>query len=186
MKKIIILSLLAVFSATSLCYGDIHGAGKRMHIIDYFDEQGIIDTHIYEIKDSSRDETIDLELLKSEIEKGLTGRINHTFNIAPSEKSADIAIDIEITEYFWTTVDPVDMVFSPIVAVIDKLSDDNYARMQMDIKITDVKTGKELWRETIQSTITDDTMTKEESYDRSRKRIAKNFIRKLFKKPERR
>lgn len=185
MKKTIYVFLVLAFCISLFHCKDAYAA-KRKHIIEFFNEEGVIETYIPDIKNSSGDNNVNVGALKNLIEEALAARRSHTLDIVSSEASADIIVEVDVVEYFWTEEDPVDLVFSPIAAGIDKAKDENYARMQVDIIVRNAKNGRELWNDRVQSTITDGTMEKDESYGRSYERIAKNFTKKLFKKPKRR
>ena len=181
MNKKISLVLAIVFCALLLYAGAAQAGLRRESMVEYFDKIGPVAVYIPLIVNTSSDSNVDLEGLKNEIEKALKNRISHTFNIAASEADADIVIDINVTGYYWTEEDPVDMIISPLAAAVDKAKDENYARMEMNVVITEAATGRVLWRKEVQSTITDDTMTKEASYGMSNERIAKNFVKELFR-----
>jgi len=180
MKKIMSIISIVTFCAGVSCLG--YAAARN--IIEYFDEKGVIKTHVRDIKNSTGDSNIDVAELKKRLEKAFVERGSHAFKIVSDIDTADIVVDVDVAEYFWTEEDPVDLIFSPIAAAIDKAKAENYARMQADIVIIDVKSGQELWKERVQSTLTDDTMTEKESYHLTYERFSKMFMKKLFKKPK--
>ncbi len=185
MKKVVVVFLVISFFA-SLLDSDAAFAKQFKHIMDFFDDKGTIKTYISDIKNSSGDNNVDTRALQSAIETALEGRRSHNIDIVSSESDADMVIDIEITEYFFTEEDPIDMVFSPVAAAVDAAKAENYVRMQIDAVATDAKSGRELWDDHVQSTITDDTMSEEASHGMAYERIAKNFIKELFRKPKKR
>ena len=185
MKKLLKVLLAVLFFTLTLHLNDAYSA-RKVNMIEYFDEKGVIEAYVAKVENASGDSSIDENEIKRQIEKALAERRSHSFKIVASEASADISIDVKVTEYFWTEEDPVDMLVTPITIAVDKAKAENYARMQADITVRNAKNGRELWNERVQSTITDDTMTKEEGYGRSYERFAKNFIKKLFRKPRKR
>ena len=185
MKKTVMV-VLAIALVASLTCSEEALAKRFKHIMDFFDDKGTIKTYISGIKNSSGDNNVDTRALQSAIETALEARRSHNIDIVSSGSGADMVIDIEITEYFWTEEDPVDLIFSPVAAAADAAKAENYVRMQMDVIVTNAKDGRELWNDHVQSTITDATMSKEASYDMSYERITKNLVKELFKKPKRR
>lgn len=184
MSRIVNLFLVLVF-ITSLLYSGEAYARRRGTILDFFEDKYVIKAYVSDMVNSCGDDKIDVKDLKSGIEKALDSRRSHTFKIVSEETEADIIINTEIVEYLWTEEDPVDMIMG-IATVVDAAVQDNYARMQIVFTVIDAKDGAQLWREKLQSTITNATMTEEESYSMSNENIVKVFIRKLFAKPRRR
>jgi hypothetical protein len=153
---------------------------------DFFDKLHVIKTYLESITNSSGHDKIDVDVVKENIENAFLSRLSHQFEIVNKKSEADIIINADITEYFWTEEDPVDLVFSPIAAAADAAKSEPYARMQALFIIYDGRTGKELWNQSVSSTITKGTMTKEEAYGLTYERLGKNLIKKLFKKRRRR
>ncbi len=161
-------------------------AVREIHMRSYFDEQYETRVYIEPIENDTEDATIDTGVLKNAVKEALEGRLNQTIIVVPDRTEADITVAISLTEYLWTEEDPVDMVFSPVAAAADKAKDEPYARMQADVVIRDAESGEEMWADMIQSTITDATMTREDSYAMSYERWVDSFTRELFKRKERR
>lgn len=181
MKRISHILLIAAFFASLFHFGNAHAARKA--ITDFFAEKGTTKAFVSDVKNSSGDNNITADEIRTNIEKALTERKSHSFKIVTSEADADILIEVDVTEYFWTENDPVDMVFPPAAAAIDSASAENYARLTANIVVKNAKNGNKIWGEKIRAALTDDTMTKEESYSLIAQRLGKDFVARLCKKP---
>jgi len=171
---VITVALLFLFSGEAFA--------QRETIMEYFDRMGTIKTYVADIVNNSGDNKINVDELEKNIENALAARLSHTFQIVRDKRDADIIVNGEIVEYVFTEKDPIDMVTGMASAAYDLLTTEHYARMQIVMSITDAKSGKVLWEDRFKSTITNPTMTEEESYGRINSRIPKIFQIRLFKK----
>lgn len=183
MKRTMNLFLVFLFIVLQLYSGEVY-ARRKGTIIDFFNSKDVIKAYVSDIVNSSGDSKIDVKELKKSIEKALASRLSHTFKIVSKKAEADIIISAEIIEYLWTENDPVDTMIGFPAMVYDAAKKKNYARMKAIFIIVDAEDGTQIWRERLKSTITSSAMTEEESYDLSNERIAKVFIRRLFKRPK--
>ena len=191
MKKIAIITLLALVAVSFMNTNSSFGE-KKDPLASMLDSDLVIKTYVENVKNSSGDNKISLDNLKATLEDALEKRLpkkfsfsgikpNKKFDIATNKSLADIVISSNITEYLWTNEDPVDMIIGIPAVAYDALTKENYARMQVIFTIRDAKTNQILWKNRLQATITDKTMTEAESYPRIEKRIVKIFLRDLFK-----
>jgi len=182
MKRILHVFLVVTFFASLFYFGEAHA--RRKDITDIFDEKGITKACVSDVKNSSGDNNVNVDEIRKNIEKALVERRSHAFEVVTSEASADILIEVDVIEYFWTDKDPVDVVFPPVAAAIDSASVENYARLTANIIVKNAKNGNKMWGDDIRATLTDDTMTKEESYGLIVQRLGKDFVARLCKKPK--
>lgn len=181
-KRILYVFLILTFFVSLFQFGDAY-AGRR-DIVDFLDKNGITKACISHVKNLSGDRRVNLKKIKKSFEKALIARRSHTFEIAKSKASADIIVEIDVIEYFWTEKDPVEAVFPPMAAAIDGARDENYARITANIIVKNAKNSRKLWSDKIRSTLTDDTMTKKESYSLVAEKLAKDFVARLCRKPK--
>ena len=184
MKRILYVFLMLAFCVSLFHSGDAHAVGRS--ILDFFEKKGITKAYISNVKNSSGDSNVNIEEIKKNIEKALTGRRSHAFEIVTSQASADIIVEVDVVEYYWTEKDPVEAIFPPAAAAIDAAKEENYARLAANIIVNNAKNGKKLWKDKIRSAITDDTMTKEESYGLTAERLGKDFVSRVCRKPRKR
>jgi len=110
------------------------------------------------------------------------------FQLVPEEKDADISIQCNIIEYFWTDNDPIDMVGGAGGILYDVVTKSDYARMQAEMTVVDQKNGRELWQERVIATISDDrmppgkSMSREESVPMINEQLVRIFMRDCFSK----
>jgi len=152
-------------------------------MVEFFEKKGITKAYVSKVKNSSDDRKVNEKKVKESFEKALAARKSHAFEIVTKEAAADIIVEVDVIAYFWTEEDPVDIVFPAPAVAIDAASKENYARMGANIVVRDAKNGRKLWSEKIRSSLTNDKMTKKESYGLVSERLAKDFIKRLFRKP---
>jgi hypothetical protein len=184
MRKIFYVFLILAFCVTLFQFKDANAARNR--IIAFLEKKGVTKAYISAVTNSTGDRNVNEKNVKKSIEEALRVRRSHTFEIAKSEASADITVEVDIVEYFWTEKDPVEAVFPPAAAAIDGARDENYARLAANIVVKDAENGKKLWGDKIRSAITDDTMSKKASYGLISKELAKDFVARLCRKPRKR
>ncbi|MFH1996571.1 MAG: hypothetical protein ABIJ27_06185 [Candidatus Omnitrophota bacterium] len=180
MKIITVLTMIAAAAAVLIPGGAYAG---RENIVDYLDKKGAIKVYVKDLVNASDSNEINTAALKRSFEEALAARKSHTFTIVQSRKDADIMIDVEVTEYVWTKDDPVDMVAGITTAAYDVLTKENYARIQVIAKVLNAVSGERIWRDKIKATVTSKTVTREESYGILYERIAKELLKRLFKRP---
>ena len=192
--RVLNLFLVFLFAISLLCSTYVY-AERKDPMAALIDSDSVIKTYVADIKNSSGNNKIDLKDLKDALENVLasrpprkfefSGKGDRTkFKIVENPSEADIAVNTLITEYLWTEDDPVDMIVGVPSIAYDALTKENYARMQVVMTVNDTKSGMLLWEDSLKATITDKTMAEKESYDRINERIAKVFIRELFKRSE--
>jgi hypothetical protein len=173
MKKILTVTLLAIttFTSTGFC-GTLYEALSRKNGIK---------TYVALPKDSTgKDQVITADLKKS-IEDALSKRKSLSFAIVPGPEEAELVIDTEVTEFFWSDHDPVDMIMGLGATAMDAAVNEHYARMQAVFTISD-KSGKVIWKEKLKATLTHPTMTEKESIERINPDMAQVLVKEAFSK----
>ncbi|MFH1553207.1 MAG: hypothetical protein ABID83_06215 [Candidatus Omnitrophota bacterium] len=154
----------------------------KSNLCEMLSRKSVVKTYVADISDSSGKAKADLKHLKKALEDALVTRMTIHFELVPAKENADIIIEGDITEFFYTTEDPIDMIGSSVTLIMDVLSKANYVRMQAIFTVTDAATNKQLWREKIRSTVTNETMTEQQSVPTANARIVKIFMRDCFSK----
>ncbi len=162
-------------------------AVNNADLSDFLSRKGVVKVYVDAIKDSSKDKKVDAADLKKEVEDALAKRKSIRFEVLPARDQADIAIEGDVSEFFWTDSDPVDMLIGLGGTAMDAATRENYARMRALIRVIDVKGGKTLWEDRVTATITSKTMTADQSVTLINEDMAKVLIREAFgKKRDRR
>jgi len=182
----VIRSLIICGLFLSLVFLGSSYARRAKSIYDLFEKNPLLKVYISDIKNSSGDRKLDLRKIKREVENGFSRRKSHRFMVMATDREADIVIDIDVVEYYFTLTDPVDMVIGIIGIAADAAKTDHYARLQANCTVTDTTNNRVVWEEKVLSTKNHSTMTKEESYDIMYEEFAKSFLRRLMKRPTRR
>ena len=120
-----------------------------------------IKAYVAEVTDSSGQAGGCIPLLKKDTEEMLASRKRIQFVLAPDKKEADIIMDCDITEFFWTDTDPVDDITGIGPILLDSAMKESYGRLTCVFTITDAQTGKVLWESKLKATITGNHITSE-------------------------
>jgi len=184
MKKILVFCMIfALVFITLFSYEA--SARKKDNLYEKFSKRGVVKTYVAPISEPAIETNPDVKNLRKVLEDQLTVRMSINFDIVDSADEADIIIDCEILEYFWTEEDPIDT-WGWAAMAIDAAKKENYSRMEAVFTVTDAKKGKVILERKIRGMITDDSMSEEESVSMINERIVKIFIIKCFGKPRKR
>lgn len=110
----------------------------------------------------------------------LTRRFSNKIKIVSTESEADIVIQGNIKEYYYTEKDPIDNLVGSAAIVLDVIKQDSYGRMQAEIIVYNSKTKKTLLDQLVVATVTRSSMTAKESYEVVGRRLAKQVVVKCF------
>ena len=132
--------------------------------------------------DVSEQKSVNAGDVKKELESALAARKSIRFQTLPDPEGADLTIDAQITEYYWTDHDPVDMLMGVGATAMDAARAENYARLQAVFTVRDAKTKKTLWNDKLMATMTGGDLTKENGPAMIAKEMAQVFIRNCFGK----
>ena len=163
----LVFSCAAVFAAEANLYDQwSHKSQVKICVLDIKPAEG---------------KKADVAGLKKEIEKTLQNRKSIHFVVLPDRAGADIVVEGEVLDFYWTDHDPVDMLMGAGAAAYDAMTIENYARMDAHFKVTDA-TGKTVWEDKPAATITSKTLTEAESPARINEDMGKVFVSACFGK----
>ncbi len=137
---------------------------------------------IGDVKDSTKEHELDLAMIKSRIAAGLEGRKSVKFQVVPTVQEADISLDTQVTGYLWTDHDPIDMLVGIGATALDAAKIEDYAAMEADVTVTDVKSDKPIWKKHMFATVTKKPMSKAQSVPLVTDNFVKAFIKDCFSK----
>lgn len=135
-----------------------------------------------DIKNSSGDDKVDINLLKKLLEEAFAARKSHKFIVVQTTGDSDLILKGDVTEYVWMKDDPIDQVYGIESAVIDAAMVENYARIQVQAALVAAKHNRILWSDRVKATMTKDVMPKESSYEIIYPRFIKSIMIEIFKK----
>ena len=139
--------------------------------------------YVADVTDATKEHESDAKLIKSKIEEALKNRKSIQFEIVQDPAAAELLVTANVTEFYWTDHDPVDMLMGAAATAYDIATVEDYARLQAAISVTDAKSKKELWKdEHLVATVTKKPMPKNESVPLVSAELAKVFIRDCFSK----
>ncbi|MBF0215507.1 MAG: hypothetical protein HQL30_00785 [Candidatus Omnitrophica bacterium] len=180
MRYLLILVAGAILSTAALPSDSM--AREMASLYERFSAMKEVKVFVSDITDSTQNKKTDLAALKKELENAFVTRRSLKFRVVNAREEADIAIGMNVTEFYWTSDDPIDMVMGVGGVVMDAMKKENYGRIQTIISVTDVKKNREIWNSQEKATITDKQMTEQDSVKLLNERIVKIFIRDCFSK----
>lgn len=137
---------------------------------------------VADVTDSTSAKEMDLALVKERIQTALRDRKSIQFQIVSAAQEADIVMDTQISSYVWTDHDPVDMLVGIGGTAIDAATIEDYAAIEADVTILDVRSQKPIWQDRVFATITQKPMSKAESLPLVTDNFVKAFIKECFSK----
>ncbi len=132
------------------------------------------------IKDSTANRKVDPVILKTRLEEALKARKSTKFVVVQTAQEAELSIDADIKDFWWTDHDPVDMITGLSGAAADAVIVEDYARLQVDVKVTEVSKNRIIWQDRVMATVTKKPMSEAESLPLIMDDFANTFIRQCF------
>jgi hypothetical protein len=154
---------------------------ETMDLQNFLNDHNTIKVYV-ELKNSSGDDKVDVNLLKKMLEESFAGRRSHDFVVVKAAGEADLIMKGDITEYAWAEHDPVDHVYGIGAAALDAAMDENYARIQVQTSLVETGHNQTLWSDRVMATMTKKPMPKETSYEMIYPRFIKSVMIEIFKK----
>ena len=134
------------------------------------------------VNGSSHAQMNDTEPLRQALEKTLRERKSVHFNVVSDKSRAELTVETRITGYYWTDKDPVDMLMGTASIAMDIAIEEGYVRVDAECTVTENKSGKTLWRDTLTATVTGKQVTEKDAPGIGSEDLAKNFVRHAFGK----
>ena len=107
---------------------------------------------------------LEAAILKPALEKAFETRKSIHFHVVPSAEEADLALDFDVQGFVFNETDPVDMLMGAAAVAMDAATQDHFSAADVLFTVRDVKAGnKVLWRDKLHASVTDHTMTVDES-----------------------
>lgn len=125
---------------------------------------------------------INAEDFKKVFKNALLNRKSIKFELAGSPETSNIQISAVIKKYLYSKTDPITFSPSPAGLLLDAVTTENYAEMTAEFTVTDTKSGKVMWQNTLMTYIKH-TMTPEESIPLIEEKLSRTFLWKSFGKP---
>lgn len=121
---------------------------------------------------------------KKYLETALLNRKSVSFRIAGTPAESDVRISAVIKKYLYSKTDPVTSFAGPGGILLDAATTENYVEMTAQFTITDTKTGRVIWDDSIKSFVKR-MMTPEESVPVIYDKLSRDFLWRSFGKPRR-
>ncbi len=155
--------------------------GAAASLYDLFDGKAV-KVYLAEVQDSTPDHKLNVSDVKPTLSKALANRKSIRFEIVEGKEQADLLIETEIRSFYWTDHDPVDMLMGIGGTAADAAIREDYARVEADFTVTDLRKNRVLWKDRVMATITKKPMSEAESIPLVTEDLAKVFIRECFGK----
>ena len=176
-RAIAVIGVAVCVGASSACaeYGPIGSSFKGKEPVKVY---------IGEMANESGQSQVTPETYKKDLEQGLRNRKSLTFQIVPTAAESDIQIAAVIKQYRYLERGPLKPSIGIQTTLLDAAASatHNYAEMTVDYTVTDTKTGKALWKNTINEYLKK-VMTPGESIPMISDKVTRAFIARCFGKP---
>lgn len=106
-----------------------------------------------------------------------------SFLLSAGPEASDVQVSAVIQGYEYSEKDPITTFGSPSGMLLDAMTTENYAAMKASFTVTDTKTGKTLWDDTV-TTFIKKMMTQKASVPLIYNKLARNFLWKCFGRPK--
>lgn len=176
---------LSAFLAVAGLLVSVGQSAAADSLYSQFSRKGAVKIFVMEPSDTSPSKKVDPAVLKKQLEDALTGRKSLTFTLAPTREEADVSVETEIVDYYWTNHDPLDMIMGTAGAAYDAVTIENYARLQAVVTVKDTKAGRPLWRDKLRGSVTDKSMSEEDGPKLAGEKLAQQFVVGAFGKTRR-
>ena len=180
MKKILSLVMIAVFALSLI---PVDQACARQTLEEFCKDKHPTKVYIGELTNSSGDNKVNLKELKEDIAKAFEARTKYDFEIVNSEKEADIMVTLNVTNYVWMETDPIDQM-PWFATAYDAMNEVHYARIEADVKVFNLKSGRAMWEQEVWGTVDHATMTEDESYGHANMRLADMMMKEMLSTPK--
>src|SRR3990167_788870 len=121
-KTAVLLTALLFLGNTGFC--------QSQSLYPLFNKKPLVRVVVALPTDVSEEKLVNASAFKKELESAFAARKSIRFQAVQAPGEADLMIDSEITEYYWTDHDPVDMLMGVGATAMDAAMVENYARLQ--------------------------------------------------------
>jgi hypothetical protein len=105
-----------------------------------------------------------------------------SFRLAESPDASDVQIAATIKKYQYLEKDPITSWGSPTLLLLDAVTTENYAEMEVEFTVTDTRTNSILWKNTA-STFIKRMMSRDQSIPLVYDKLSRTFLWKCFGRP---
>jgi hypothetical protein len=175
MKKLMSVALTAVLLSVA-------APAFSANLYETYSRKGHVKIFVEKPTDKTEKKKVNVESLKSAIEKALKERQSVRFDILRSTDEAELVVETEITEFYWTDHDPVDMIMGLGGTAMDVAKVECYARLTANYKVKDGKSGSTLWSDKLKATLTKGGMSEAQSLELIGDDAAKVLMKEAFGK----
>jgi hypothetical protein len=169
---------LLIFTLGMLAAADLWAASLQE---TYARRSAPVAVAVLEPVNHSQDEAFSTADFKKALEEKLAARRTPRFAVG-DPSAAEITLETEVTESMFTEHDPVDKLSGIGGTAYDAATVEHYARLTAVFTVKDAKSGRVLWTDKLKGTVTDKTMSRDESRPKVAARAAEIFIREAFGK----
>jgi len=181
MRRILMAALVAV-AIVILAIADVGFCRDKGNLYNIFCKKAVVKVFMPAITNSTGENKIDTTDLKEQLKDALDNRKSINFEVVSIKENAEITIECDISKFYWSEDDPVDMIFGAGPLAYDLLTTQNYAYLEATFTVTDIKKNEGLWGEKLRVDLTQENMNEQESIPLINKKTVKAFIKRCFSK----
>jgi len=154
---------------------------------DVVESSSPVKIYVSDMINKSKDKNVDAGKVTQIVKQMFSDRISPKFEIVNDPKEADIIFKGVISDYVWSKKAPITDIYSPGAIALDQLTRDkkNWARMEVDYKVTAAGGDNMLLDYETQVTLKKPGIPKDKSYGIIYERFPKILSMDIFKRYKR-
>lgn len=179
MKKMLICAV-----AACLIFTHSIAAAKEIDLGRLAKKKGPVAVWIVSVTSEAGKSEVNADDFRKSLEDVITKRGGgKSFLLSASPEASDVQISAVIRGYEYLEKDPITTFGSPSGMLLDAMTTENYVAMKAEFIVTDTKTGKTLWDDSVTSFIKR-MMTQKDSVPLIYNKLARTFLWKCFGRPK--
>jgi len=166
----------------AVCVSPALGAGMEENLYESLKSKQEIRVLLPGFTQSAGESALDTGALKAAVEAALVDRKSLNFVMTDDPEEADLIIEGDVVEFFWTEQDPVDNLAGLAGIAMDAMVEESYVRAQAVFSVTDAATKEKLLERKLKATLTKADMEEQSGAGLITERLAGVFMKECFSK----
>jgi len=174
-RRVLLIGFIVMLTACQIAMAEMVDVSR------WLDRSDPIKIYISAVTNESGQSQIAPEDFKKALESSIKNRRSMKFEIVSDPLASDFQIAAIIKKYSYSKTDPVNSIAGPSALILDAVTTENYAEMDVDFTITSSRDKTVVWKDNI-SDYVEHTMTPGESIPMVYDKVARRFLWKAFGK----
>lgn len=179
MKKIFFV--LCFMAGFMVIFSTALDARTNENLYDQYSKKESVKIHVVLPRDATG-KGVNVRVLKDKLEDALGSRASINFDVVGKREAADLTVESEIVEYFWSDEDPLDMLMGVGGAAYDAAVLEHYSKIQAQFRVSEKAADSPSWEQKLKASVTDADMAEKDGFSRAAEKMAKVFLKEAFRK----